>query len=616
VIELLPLAERVLLGAASTAGTLWGADTALPRLTATTAAARRGQGVLDELLHLHQTATGTARRLVEADDLDPSHHGLRPFRVIHGIDPVSGRWIQGRRGKSTAIIGPSGEGKTCWLASNVEAWVLAGGVAICGSEAPDVLDAVRKPCLHRGDVYLFDPLGTTAPQPRAGVIPVWWSPVPGADDQGVAVDRMSALCANAGEDAKNGSFFRDSAALLGACLLYAAALDGRPWSTVWDWICDYVSFPKVNHVGGAEQAMEIITSERGEDDPMAKTLFGYMPWVGGGDMETTENVLKTLRAALKWSAKPQLRAAVDAGSAQPLDMRRFLSTPSSSLHIVCPAGSGSDDVGPLVVGFLQALRAASRELAQEGSGRNPVPVLAAFDEVANYPMPELPQIVAVERKKDWTVVAVFQYLGQATEGWGAGFSAGLRQNCTTILLPGCTEDDLTQWASRMSGMRLVDRPMTSTSWDRNRELVEKDEEGGERTHTRQGWRWRRMARTESTQQAEVPRMTPQEVCDLDEGTAWVKDGRHAARVLRNLLHWKVRPFSRWTDLEEPAWVHRAAVTAAPVPVPTPQPDPEPVEDPEPLIPAASSDGKIVPITALGQHEQNEDGQMAATTEGA
>lgn len=622
------VAETVGAGIASLVACIAAVDKGIPRLTATAAAASQGRG-LGELLHLHETVPHAVRRLA-GDTLDPvGRHGLRPFRVILGIDPISGQAVQGRRGISAVFFGPPGSGKTCMLAANVQAWVLSGGVVICGSEAPDVLDAVRAPCLHRGDVYAFDPLGALTQRPRAGVIPVWWSPVPGADDPGVALDRMMALTVNAGKGVENGGHFRDSAALLGACLLYAAALENLPWSTVYGWVSDFASRPKSDHVGGAAKAAEIIIRHRGRDDRLLKTLIGYMPWLDGPNADTrhVENILGTLRPCLKWSIKPDLCAAVDAASAQPFDMHKFLNTPHASLHIICPASDGSADAGPLVIGFISALRKASRELAEaaEGTGRNPRPVLAALDEVANYPMPELPRILAVERKKDWTVIAVFQTLAQVARGWDAEFAEEVKTiGGATVILPGSSEPALTSWASGLSGTKLVDRATTGDAWARRMTFdvdAHADKDGrGEGTAKVHGsvfpWRrWQKAARTTQTAQTEVPRYTPQEICDLDEGTAWVKDGHRSARILGQPLHHSVQPFKAWSAVEEPAWVNECGRTYAPAPLPPPVVHQEPEE--EPVAPAAAVGGTIVPISALRDKRDHRDGGTAVSgTKGA
>lgn len=617
------VAETVGAGIASLVTCIAAVDKGIPRLTATAAAASQGRG-LGELLHLHETVPHAVRRLA-GDTLDPvGRHGLRPYRVILGIDPITGQAVQGRRGISTVFFGPPGSGKTCMLAANVQAWVLGGGVVICGSEAPDVLDAVRAPCLHRGDVYTFDPLGALAKRPRAGVIPVWWSPVPGADDPGVALDRMMALTVNAGKGVEGGGgHFRDAGAMLGSCLLYAAALENLPWSTVYRWTMDFMSRPKSDHVGGAAKAAEIIVQHRGPDDPMLKALIGFMPWLDGPNADTrhVENILGTLRPCLKWSIKPDLCAAVDAASAQPFDMHRFLSTPHASLHIICPAGEGSADAGPLVIGFIAALRKASRELAEasDGNGHNPVPVLAALDEVANYPMPELPSILAVERKKDWTVIAVFQTLAQARRGWDEHFADELLTiGGTKVLLPGCSEIALTVWAGSMSGHKMVDRDTTTDGWERRKHVdvdVQADT-GAAKVRGRIFRRWQRSNKGTQTAQTEVPRYTATDICNLDEGTAWVKDGNEPARILGQPLHHSVQPFKAWSAIEEPAGIveHQRVFAAMQA-----QPQPEVYQEPEekPVEPAAAVGGTIVPISTLRDKRDHRDEAAAAVgTEGA
>jgi hypothetical protein len=344
-----------------------------------------------------------------------------------------------------------------------------------------------------------------------------------------------------------------------------------------------------------------------------------------------ENVLGTLRPCLKWSIKPDLCAAVDAASAQPFDMHRFLSTPHASLHIICPAGEGSADAGPLVIGFIAALRKASRELGLSmgiPNGANPIPVLAPLDEVANYPMPELPNLLAVGRKYNWTMIAVFQTLAQARRGWDEHFADELLTiGGATVILPGSSEPALTSWASGLSGTKIVDRATTSDSWQR-RMRVDVDahadsEERGDNAHGQARihgsvfpWRrWQKAGRSSQTTQTEVPRHTPQEICDLTDNTAWVKDGNRRARMLGLPLHHSVQPFKTWYETEEPAWVNECVRMYAPAPLPPPVVHQEPEE--EPVAPAAAVGGTIVPISTLrDQREHRDDGTVVSGTEGA
>jgi hypothetical protein len=128
-------------------------------------------------------------------------------------------------------------------------------------------------------------------------------------------------------------------------------------------------------------------------------------------------------------------------------------------------------------------------------------------------------------------------------------------------------------------------------------------------------RWQKAARTTQTAQTEVPRYTPQEICDLDDNTAWVKDGNRRARMLGLPLHHSVQPFKTWYETAEPAWVHECVRTYAPAPLPPPVVYQEPEE--EPVAPAAAVGGTIVPISTLRDKRDHRDGGTAGSgTEGA
>jgi TraM recognition site of TraD and TraG len=560
------LAGRGALAAGSVASSLWMADRGAPWMRASVAAATRGRGAR-ELLHLHQTVPVAARRLRQSAcaSTDPAWWGIRPHQVIEGY--VDGHVVQAGRDRSMIVWGPSGEGKSCLLTANVQAWLLARGTVVCGSEAPDVLDACLGVASTTGTVYGWDPTSSMRARPRKGVTPLPWRLMRGCTDEARALDRGRNLMAKAGQGTTDAAYFCSSAGLIMGCLLHAGELEGASWETVYGWAVDFIStrdaaHPENDHVGGGEIALGILR-ERARQT-MQKILAGFVH----KDKRNLSPIIGSLTAALDWSANPLIRAAADGGRGGEDDLRDALSRPGNLIAFVCPAGQGLSDAGALVTAFLGDVALTLRELAAEAANdRVPVPVLRALDEVTHYPVPDLPVYYATDRKRGISTIACAQDYEQMAAAW----SPAVAQQFKTIgqvrmILRGCGHEGLLQWASSQTGHHHTPLVARNTTWQRHvkatgsakeaKDRTKQDGEKGEKVDAdasiTYGRRWHKTGRTETTTPTREPRMTEADISNMDRWCAWVKDGGEPAGTVSLPQHWQMKPYSLWTAMEAPA----------------------------------------------------------------
>jgi TraM recognition site of TraD and TraG len=590
----LDLAVRAAESALSVAGSLWAADRGIPWVRAAVASASQGRGV-KEVLHLHETAPVAARRLVESaqSTTDPVRWGIQPFRLIEGY--VDGRVVQAERDRSMIVWGPSGEGKSYLLACNTLPWLLHGGTVVCGSEAPDVLDAcIAAANASTGAVYGWDPTGSTRAKPRP-VKPLPWRLMRSCEDEAKAMDRGRNLMAKAGEGTEAASHFRNSSSLIMGCLLHAGALARVPWATVHGWAFNFETAKGENaEPGGGERALAILRHHRASKE-VQDTLYGYIKM----EARSLSPIVGCMKGALAWSANPVLRAAADGAPGD--DLSDILSFPGNLIAFICPAGKGMHDAGALVTAFLGDVALTLRELASaQENDRVPVPILRAFDEVTHYPVPDLSVYFTTDRKRGVTTIACCQDYAQMEEAWSPTVAQQFKSSQVRMILRGTGHEGLLDWASTMSGPKMVDRATTSVSWDRNHEQMETErtqkrswtgvtEEDGERLRVRHGRRWRKIGRQEATQQVEVPRLRPDEISNMEKWCAWVKDGGDQAGLVR-LPSLDAKPYSLWRSMSVPQVRAEDTSVAVDEPVEVPDEDEDDVEE----LPAAAG-GNILPM---------------------
>ncbi len=334
------------------------------------------------------------------------------------------------------VLGPPRSGKTTSIViPNVLA---APGALVSSSTKPDVMAACH---LRRADIgrcWLLDPTGTV-PVPD-GVTPIRWSPIQacGSWDETLVTVRAMTGAARPSVGAESTHWVERAEALL-APLLHAAALAGHDMETVVRWVLRQdLDSARAELAGrGADLAADVLTGLGGTD---SRELSGI--W------STAAGILAAYRS------DAALRAA-----AQPNFDPRHLAASSDTVFVCAPARYQAL-VAPIVVAFLEQVRAGAYALAAEG--RTFTSVVLALDEVANVaPLPDLPALVSEGGGQGVLTLACLQDLSQARQRWGPAAEGFLSLFGTKLVLPGIVDLATLDLVSQMGGE--VDVPTASVS---------------------------------------------------------------------------------------------------------------------------------------------------------
>ena len=121
-------------------------------------------------------------------------------------------------------------------------------------------------------------------------------------------------------------------------------------------------------------------------------------------------------------------------------------------------------MAPVVVAFLEQVRAATYRAAAEGTLR--LPVTMVLDEVANVaPLPDLPAMVSEGGGQGLLTLACLQDLSQARNRWGPSADGFFSLFGTKVLLPGIGDIRTLDAVSRLAGQGDVAvRSVNTSAW--------------------------------------------------------------------------------------------------------------------------------------------------------
>ncbi len=355
--------------------------------------------------------------------------GDRPhFENVPGALPVSPIWAGTET--ATLIIGPPRSGKTSTLI--IPSVLDAPAAVVSTSTKPDVLMATARYRSGEGYVHLFDPSG-------ALMVPSWvqklrWSPVVGCEqfDRAVSMAHGLSRAARPGASLSESAHWVERAEALLAPLLFAAALSGRPIGALCQWVLarDLREPQAVIAESGHELAASILSGVAATDERERSGIFS-----------TAAGLLSAYRsdAVLVAAAHPTFDPAAFAAS-------------SDTLYICAPAHQ-QDQLAPLVVALLEAIRAATLARPAEAA-----PVLFALDEVANIaPLSSLPALAAEGGGQGLVTLACLQDLSQARVRWGEAAEGFLTLFGAKVVLPGVADYRTLALISALGGMQEVPR---------------------------------------------------------------------------------------------------------------------------------------------------------------
>jgi type IV secretory pathway TraG/TraD family ATPase VirD4 len=189
---------------------------------------------------------------------------------------------------------------------------------------------------------------------------------------------------------------------------------------------------------------------------------------------------------------------------------------------ICSTGRHQRLVAPIVVAFIEQVRAGAYAAAldSESYGR---PVLLALDEVANIaPLPELPAIVSEGGSQGLRTLACLQDLSQARTRWGGAAEGFLSLFGAKVALGGIGDLKTLELLSALAGE--TEAPVKSVSFT-------------------PWWTGRRGGLNETRATRPLRRLAVDAVAQLPQGTAIVVEGANPPRSLRLTPWYATAPFS-------------------------------------------------------------------------
>jgi type IV secretory pathway TraG/TraD family ATPase VirD4 len=441
------------------------------------------------------------------------------------------------------VLGPPRSGKTSTLV--VPNVLAAPGPVLVTSTKPDVLQATLASRSQLGSCWLLDPTGTVALPPGANL--VRWSPVQASvswEEALVTARVMTAAARPYGSHGESAHWTERAEALL-APMLHASAIAGGGIRQVLSWALRHdlhtpmaVLARAGSTDGGAEIAVDVLAGILATEERERSGIFS-----------TTAGALAAYRSsrALELAERPNF------------DPSRF-ACGADTIYVCAPARYQAL-MAPVVVAFLEQVRAATYRSASEGTLR--LPVTFVLDEVANVaPLPDLPAMVSEGGGQGLLTVACLQDLSQARARWGPAADGFFSLFGTKVLLPGIGDMMTLDAVSRLAGQAdVVVRSVNSSAW----------------------WTARPTASTTRSPRLQA-RLPVDEVHSLPAGTALVIAGARPPQPIYLTRWWDYPPFSDARLARLPANLAPVAgKTAAPalpsgMPLAPPAPSPSPEGD--------------------------------------
>lgn len=388
------------------------------------------------------------------------HGDLRRLRPRRKAGSVT----LGRAGQRTVAVeakhsllvwGPTQSGKTTSLA--VPAILEWPGPVVATSTKGDLVADTIGWRSQLGDVHVYDPARST------NFTPSGWSPLAGCDTWAGATAAAWELAmagkACLGSGMALADFWFPSAAKSMAPYLHAAACSRRDVGALVRWI-DAEERDEVNRIlrmlHPDAALAHAATFKR--DDKSRSSLF---------------QVMQQILAAYGDPAVAASAARHD------IDMHKLLDGGAHTLYVTAPLRD-QKRFRPLfstVIG--QLLAAVYAHAARTGKPLDP-PLLLVLDEAANIaPVEDLPEVASTAAALGLQLVTVFQDNAQIKGRYGDAAGTIVNNHRAKLLLPGVSDIETLELASRLAGDHEIDRDSSTT------------DASGRRSRTTAG-QWRRL----------------------------------------------------------------------------------------------------------------------------
>ena len=255
----------------------------------------------------------------------------------------------------TLVVAAPRKGKSGWLADRI---IDHPGAVVSTTTRTDLLDNTSALRGQRGVLHVFNPEGI------GGVASTFrWNPLQGCEQPAVAIQRAASLtAATESRGLQDMAFWVGKASSALACLMHAAALDGRTMTEVYRWA-------------------------HGIDDEVPEQILSTHPGAAEGWLgpvreirkpgKTADSIRMTVTRALAWLADPAVAAATSPGPSEGFDIADFVTGPNT-LYMI---GTGREEasIAPLFRAFAEYVHTGA---AYTGSlqphGRLDPPMLIAL----------------------------------------------------------------------------------------------------------------------------------------------------------------------------------------------------------------------------------------------
>jgi type IV secretion system protein VirD4 len=417
------------------------------------------------------------------------------YAVRLGRAQFGRRVIAGMEDQTLVLAAPR-TGKSGWLADRI---IDHPGAVVTTTTRTDLLENTSLLRGRNGVLHVFNPEGI------GGLLSTFrWNPLQGCEQPAIALQRAASFtAATESKGLQDMAFWVGKAASALACLLHAAALDGRTMSDVYRWA-------------------------HGIDDSEPEQILSLHPgaaegWLGPVQEirkpgKTADSIRMTVTRALAWLADPAVAAATSPGPGEGFDVADFTAG-SNTLYMI---GTGREEasIAPLFRAFAEYVHIGAAFVGSlQPHGRLDPPLLMALDEVTQICPVPLPLWMADSAGKGILIVAVCHGLAQLEERW---FSTGARAIWDTagikVILGGVSDPDTLDRLSRLCGDVAL------------------------RTHTRTRGEDGRRARTVTYQPVRV--LPPELLRTLPEWRALVLRGNLSPVVVRLRMAWRRRDYHR------------------------------------------------------------------------
>jgi type IV secretory pathway TraG/TraD family ATPase VirD4 len=339
------------------------------------------------------------------------------------------------------VLGPPRSGKTTTLAiPNVLA---APGAVVATSTKLDVLAATAAARIGLGRCWVFDPSASVAVPD--GMARLRWSPVAAATtwDESLLLARAMAGAARPLNRSGEIAHWTERAEALLAPLLHAAHLSGAGMTAVVRWVHRQELGPAQATLAthGVDTASDVLAGIEATD-----------PREQSGIWSSAAGVIAAYRSD----------AVLDSGEAPNFDPRALVAS-GDTVYICAPARHQAL-AAPIVVAFLEQVRAGAYEAWARGQVRAPVTLV--LDELANIaPIPDLPAMVSEGGGQGLLTLACLQDLSQARQRWGPAADGFLSLFGTKVVLPGLGDLATLELVSRLGGeVDVPARSVTRNQW--------------------------------------------------------------------------------------------------------------------------------------------------------